>query len=150
MFSVQCLLLGLHGYLIHFAPLAFIPHCQIRSREMPSLIVSPHRINTFNRYPIRTSHASRSLAKQYLLPAGTLRVPISQETYKASYGCFRPNKSGCDLDRWDYRGGWHQSCPVLIRETFYISQKHFLKGKALWLALSRLRALQNSPDCCTP
>ena len=37
MFSVQCLLLGLHGYLIRFAPLAFIPHCQIRSRKMPSL-----------------------------------------------------------------------------------------------------------------
>ncbi len=37
MFSVQGLLLGLHGYLIRFAPLAFIPHCQIRSRKVPSL-----------------------------------------------------------------------------------------------------------------
>ncbi len=37
MFSVQCLLLGLHGYLIRFAPLAFIPDCQNRAREMPSL-----------------------------------------------------------------------------------------------------------------
>ncbi len=41
MFSVQCLLLGLHGYLIHFAPLAFIPHCQIRSRKVPSLSLVP-------------------------------------------------------------------------------------------------------------
>ena len=39
MFSVQGLLLGLHGYLIHFAPLAFIPHCRIRAREMPSLLL---------------------------------------------------------------------------------------------------------------
>ncbi len=39
MFSVQCLLLGLHGYLIHFAPLAFIPHCQNRSRKVPSLLL---------------------------------------------------------------------------------------------------------------
>ena len=39
MFSVQCLLLGLHGYLIRFAPLAFIPHCQIRSRKVPSLLL---------------------------------------------------------------------------------------------------------------
>lgn len=39
MFSVQCLLLGLHGYLIRFAPLAFIPHRQIRSRKMPSLLL---------------------------------------------------------------------------------------------------------------
>lgn len=41
MFSAQCLLLGLHGYLIHFAPLAFIPHCQIRARIMPSLVLVP-------------------------------------------------------------------------------------------------------------
>ena len=39
MFSVQCLLLGLHGYLIHFAPLAFIPHCQNRARNVPSLLL---------------------------------------------------------------------------------------------------------------
>ena len=39
MFSEQCLLLGLHGYLIRFAPLAFIPHCQNCSREMPSLLL---------------------------------------------------------------------------------------------------------------
>jgi hypothetical protein len=37
MFSVQCLLLGLQGYLIPFATLAFIPYCQIRSRKVPSL-----------------------------------------------------------------------------------------------------------------
>lgn len=39
MFSVQCLLLGLHGYLIHFAPLAFIPHCQNRSCRTPSRLL---------------------------------------------------------------------------------------------------------------
>ena len=88
-------------------------------------IVSPDRINTFYRYPVCTSRVSRSLAKQYLLHAGPLRGPISQETYKASYGCFRPNNCGCDLDCRDYRGGWHRSCPVLIRETFCISQKIF-------------------------
>ena len=37
MFSAQCLLLGLQGYLIPFATLAFIPDCQIRSRKVPSL-----------------------------------------------------------------------------------------------------------------
>ena len=39
MFSVQGLLLGLLGYLIQFAPLAFIPHCQIRASMMPSLLL---------------------------------------------------------------------------------------------------------------
>ena len=37
MFSVQCLLLGLQGYLIPFATLAFIPDCQNRTRKVPSL-----------------------------------------------------------------------------------------------------------------
>ncbi len=80
MFSEQCLLPGLHGYLIRFAPLAFIPHCQIRPRKVPSLIVSPPRINTFNRYPRRTLYVYRSLEFQYLLQFPRLRRRISQET----------------------------------------------------------------------
>ena len=47
MFSVQCLLLGLHGYLIRFAPLAFIPHCQNCPRKMPSLLVVRLRLKHF-------------------------------------------------------------------------------------------------------
>ncbi len=44
MFSEQCLLLGLHGYLIRFAPLAFIPHCQIRTRKVPSPLLVQLRL----------------------------------------------------------------------------------------------------------
>ncbi len=62
MFSEQCLLPGLHGYLIRFAPLAFIPHCQICPRKMPSLIVSLLKINIFNHYLEHTSYACQSLA----------------------------------------------------------------------------------------
>ena len=80
MFSEQCLLPGLHGYLIRFAPLAFIPDCQIRPRKVPSLIVSPSRINTFNRYPQRTPYVYRSLAYQYSSQASCLRHEISQGT----------------------------------------------------------------------
>ncbi len=69
MFSEQRLLLGLQGYLIPFAPLAFIPHCQIRTRKVPSPIVSPIKINTFYRYLSRTLCVFRSLAMQYLLHA---------------------------------------------------------------------------------
>jgi hypothetical protein len=47
MFSTQRLLLGLHGYLIRFAPLAFIPHRQIRSREMPSPLLVHPRLTYF-------------------------------------------------------------------------------------------------------
>ena len=80
MFSEQCLLPGLHGYLIRFAPLAFIPHCQIRPRKVPSLIVSPPKINIFNHYLRRTPYVYRSLAAQYPLQALRLRRRISQRT----------------------------------------------------------------------
>ena len=80
MFSEQCLLPGLHGYLIRFAPLAFIPHCQIRPCKVPSLIVSPPKINVFYHYLQCTPYIYRSLAVQYLLQAPHLRSGISQET----------------------------------------------------------------------
>ncbi len=47
MFSEQGLLLGLHGYLIRFATLAFIPHCQIRTSKMPSLSLVQLRLTYF-------------------------------------------------------------------------------------------------------
>ena len=81
MFSEQCLLLGLHGYLIRFATLAFIPHCQIRANKMPSLVVSLIEINVFYHYLDHTSCSFRSQVQQYSLHALTLRVKISQGTY---------------------------------------------------------------------
>ena len=80
MFSEQCLLPGLHGYLIRFAPLAYIPHCQIRPCKVPSPIVSPLKINVFYHYLERTPYIYRSLAFQYFLQASCLRHEISQET----------------------------------------------------------------------
>jgi hypothetical protein len=102
--------------------------------------VSPLEIKTFYRYFERTSYVFQSLAWQYFLHALCLRHKISQETYQASYGCFRPNKNGCDLDRGYYRGGWHPSYPVLIRQTFYIWQKLFEKKSTLTqsVTLSRI------------
>ena len=47
MFSEQCLLLGLQGYLIPFATLAFIPHCQIRTRIVPSPLLVQPRLKYF-------------------------------------------------------------------------------------------------------
>ena len=61
MFSKQRLQPGLPGYLIRFAPLAFVPHCQNRSCKVPSLIVSLVGIKTFYRYPNNTPYISRSL-----------------------------------------------------------------------------------------
>ena len=80
MFSEQCLLLGLQGYLIPFAPLAFIPHCQIRACKVPSPIVSLPEINVFYHYLRHTPYIFRSLVCQYSLLASCLRYEISQET----------------------------------------------------------------------
>ena len=47
MFSEQCLLPGLQGYLIPFATLAFIPHCQNRTRKVPSPLLVRLRLMHF-------------------------------------------------------------------------------------------------------
>ncbi len=47
MFSVQCLQPGLQGYLIPFAPLAFIPDRQICSRSVPSPLLVQQRLTYF-------------------------------------------------------------------------------------------------------
>ena len=52
MFSVQCLLPGLQGYLIPFAPLAYIPYCQNRARKVPSLLLVRLRLTYFTTTPI--------------------------------------------------------------------------------------------------
>ena len=80
MFSVQGLLLGLLGYLIQFAPLAFIPHCQNRSRKTPSRLLVQLGSTHFTATLIVLLAPPGLKALQYLLPAGTLRVPISQKT----------------------------------------------------------------------
>ncbi len=139
MFSAQCLLPGLPGYLIRFAPLAFIPHRHIRAGAFA--IVGPPRISVFYHYPGRTPHVARCLAAQYLLRALPLRGRISQETYAAGYGCFRPSSCGCDLGCRDYRGGWHRSCPALIRLPFYSRQKLLSNERstpARFVTLSRI------------
>ena len=91
-------------------------------------IVSLTKINTFYRYLGHTLCIFRSLVLQYLLHDSCLRHEISQETDKTSYECFRPNKCGCNSDRRYYRGGWHRSCPVLIRLPFYSRQKILIEN----------------------
>ena len=71
MFSVQCLLLGLHGYLIHFAPLAFIPHGQIRTRIMPSRLLvrrgSTHFTGTPDVLDAPSGLKLRSITRTFIL-----------------------------------------------------------------------------------
>ncbi len=74
--------------------------------------------------PLRIPLTSlRSQVKQYLLQSVTLCVTISQKTYLTNYGRFRPNNSDHHLQRRYYRGGWHPSYPLLIRQGLYPWQK---------------------------
>ena len=83
----------------------------------------PSGIIAFYRSPWNTSNPSRSQALQCLLLAVTLSATISQKIYKAGYGRFRPNKSGCHLWLLGYRGGWHRYCPPLILQDICSWQK---------------------------
>ena len=96
---------------------------------MPSLIGGLLRITAFYRFSKHTSSFSHSQVKQCLSHALPLRGKISRKIYKTGYERFRPNKSGCNLDRWYYRGGWHQSYPVLIPPAFYTEEKFPLMRK---------------------
>ena len=51
MFGRQCLQRGLHGYLIRFAPLAFIPDRQICSRSVPSPLLVQQGLTYFTTTP---------------------------------------------------------------------------------------------------
>ena len=86
-------------------------------------IGSPPWINPFYRYPRNTSNLSRSRVLQCPLHADKLSLPISQKIYRTCYERFRPNNRDSRLGRWGYRGGWHQSCPPLIRQAIYTWQK---------------------------
>ncbi len=65
---------------------------------------------------------------------------ISQKIFQSGYGRFRPNKCGCHLWRWCYRGCWHQSFPPLIRQGIYSWQK-LMQYMSTWdslITLSRI------------
>jgi hypothetical protein len=81
------------------------------------------RIIPFYRSPQHTSDSSRSLVWQCSLHAVQLSCTISQRIYQTGYERFRPNNRDCHLWRRYYRGGWHRSCPPLIRQDTYSWQK---------------------------
>ncbi|MDN5327414.1 MAG: hypothetical protein PWP03_52 [Candidatus Woesearchaeota archaeon] len=76
----------------------------------------PPEIIAFYRSLRNTSCAFRSLVKQSPLHAVALSATISQGIYLTGYGRFRPSKRGRHSERRYYRGGWHRSYPLLIRQ----------------------------------
>ena len=83
----------------------------------------PPRITGFHPYPGNCLQPLPDLSHDSISSNSTVKLWDFSETYQTGYGRFRPNKSGYHLSCRCYRGGWHRSCPALIPEAFYTSEK---------------------------
>ncbi len=111
--SVHRLRLGLPGYLIPFAPLAFAPQRQEWARKPPSHWYSSRylRISPLHRefcFPLPPS--SRIVSSD----PPQLSRGLSHSTYTTACALFTPSKSGQRSSPTYYRGCWH----VVSRDLF--------------------------------
>ncbi len=161
--STQRLRLGLPGYLILFAPPAFVPRRQYLSSEPPSppafLLISTHF----------TLHQEFRSPLQYSSPAVSNALPrlsrgLSHPTYEAAYAPFTPSKSEQRSPPLYYRGCWHRASRgfllryphtrmVLTPELLFPHDsslqpegRHPTRG----VASSHFRALRMILDCSLP
>ncbi len=113
--NMHRLRLGLPGYLILFAPLAFVPQCQELSRDSPSPLVF-HLISThFTANQVFQSPLQPS-SKVVSNAVSELSSETSHPTYFATYAPFTPSESEQRLGPLYYRGCWHRvSRPFLFR-----------------------------------
>ncbi len=105
--SVHRLLPGLQGYLIPFAPLAFVPQRQLMSRNPPSprvfLSISTHFTAT-PRIPVPPPYSSLAVS----CAVRGLSPRLSHTTYETAYARFTPSDSEQRLRPLYYRGCWHR------------------------------------------
>jgi hypothetical protein len=91
--SVHRLRLGLPGYLILFAPLAFAPQRQCRPSRLPSpsvfFPISAHSTATPGIPP-----ASTELERASSEPGSRLSPEVRGSAWRAAYARFTPNESG--------------------------------------------------------
>ena len=105
--SVHRLRLGLPGYLIPFAPLAFAPQRQSQARTPPSPLVFLRVSTHFTATP-GVPRPSPALS----IPAVTDDPPqlsrgLSHRSRRAAYARFTPSNSGQRSPPTYYRGCWH-------------------------------------------
>ena len=161
--STHRLRLGLPGYLIPFAPLAFEPQCQLQSRKSPSplvfLLISTHFTATLG-IPL----SSPALKKYSFHPITGLSPELLRQTDIPTCAPFTPNNSGQRLPPTYYRGCWHVvSRGFLFRYRHYLSlftrntfvpDERALRSENLLhsrgVAPSDFRPLRKSPHCCLP
>ncbi len=115
--------LGLPGYLILFAPLAFVHQRQLWSSTPLSpqvfLPISTH----FTLH--REFHAPLPYSSTTVSPAGSELSPeISQVTCGTAYAPFTPNNSEQRLHPLYYRGCWHR-----VSRCFFHQYRHYRLGR---------------------
>jgi hypothetical protein len=161
--STHRLRLGLPGYLIPFAPLAFAPQCQTQSRKPPSpLVFLP--ISTHFTATLGIPLSSPALKNHSFLRITGLSPALLQKTYGPTYTLFTPNNSGQRSPPTYYRGCWH-----VVSRGFLLQYRHsytlftympfVLNNRALrpegllhsrGVAPSDFRPLRKIPHCCLP
>ncbi len=115
--------LGLPGYLILFAPLAFAPQRQLWS----SAPLSPQVFLPISTHFTATPGIPRTspILQQAVSPAGSELSPeISQVTCCAAYAPFTPNNSEQRSHPLYYRGCWHR-----VSRCFFHQYRHYRLGR---------------------
>ncbi len=161
--SAQRLRLGLPGYLILFAPPAFVPQRQYRSREPPSppafLLISTHFTAT-PRIPLSFPYSSPAVSSAISL----MNNELSHPTYGTAYAPFTPSKSEQRSPPLYYRGCWHRVSRGFLlgyhqTQMLFTPERLFPHDSSLQpegrhptrgVASSRFRALRMILDCSLP
>ena len=152
---------GLPGYLILFAPHAFVPQCQLQSRKPPSpLVFLP--ISTHFTATLGIPLSSPALKAYSFHPLTGLSPALLRWTYMSACAPFTPNNSGQRSPPTYYRGCWH-----VVSRGFLVRYRHldilylpfFPYNRALQpegrlhsrgVARSGLPPLPKIPYCCLP
>ncbi len=161
--SAHRLRLGLPGYLILFAPPAFVPQRQYQSREPLSppafFSISTHfTANREFRSPLLYSSPVVSSA------VSPMNGEISHPTHETAYAPFTPSKSEQRSPPLYYRGCWHRvsrgfllryhHTPALLTPGPLFPHDRSLQPEGLHpprgVASSRFRALRMILDCSLP
>ena len=135
---------GLPGYLILFAPHAFVPQRQLLSRKPPSplvfFLISTHFTATLGiplSSPVLKLDSFKSLLR--------LSRSLSLLTNLTAYELFTPSNSGQRLHHTYYRGCWHvfSRCFLLGYRRYLPQEQNFTTRKPS--SFTRRRCIRLSP-----
>ncbi len=134
--SVHRLGRGLPGYLILFAPHAFVPQCQLHSREPPTPLVF-FLISTHSTATPRIPLSSPALKPRSFGRRSTVERWDFTPTHEATYAPFTPSKSEQRSPPLYYRGCWHR-----VSRGFLLRYYHFQPVLTAGLLFPHDRSLQ--------